>query len=67
MDLSAGRCDGSFIIASGKHCQLDALDAFDFGINRPLALAMLRPDYAGEGTPLDINIFGTTYKATLRI
>jgi len=59
--------DGSFIFASGEHCQPDGLDAFGFRINRSLALTMLRPVYAGGGTTLDIKIFGTTYKATLRI
>ncbi|MBB3317743.1 MULTISPECIES: glycine cleavage T C-terminal barrel domain-containing protein [unclassified Rhizobium] len=33
--------------------------------NRSLALAMLRPDYAKEGTRLRIKILGTTYNATL--
>ncbi|MBB3137323.1 hypothetical protein FHS26_005084 [Rhizobium pisi] len=59
--------DGSFIIASGKHCQPAGHDAFGFRINRSQALAMLWPVYAGEGTTLDIKIFGTTYKATLRV
>jgi dimethylglycine dehydrogenase len=65
VDLSAGRGDGSFITASGEHCQLAGLDAFGFRINRSLALAMLRPDYAKEGTKLKIKILGTTYNATV--
>ncbi|WP_425327228.1 glycine cleavage T C-terminal barrel domain-containing protein [Rhizobium grahamii] len=35
------------------------------GTNRSLALAMLRPDYAKEGTRLKIKILGTTYNATV--
>ncbi|MBB3441637.1 FAD-dependent oxidoreductase [Rhizobium sp. BK379] len=38
---------------------------FGFRINRSLALAMLRPDYAKEGTKLKIKILGTTYNATV--
>jgi len=33
--------------------------------NRSLALPMLRPDYAKEGTRLRIKIVGTTYNTTL--
>ncbi|CCM77227.1 hypothetical protein BN77_4284 [Rhizobium mesoamericanum STM3625] len=38
---------------------------FGFRINRSLALAMLRPDYAKEGTKLKIKILGMTYNATV--
>ncbi|MBB3590367.1 dimethylglycine dehydrogenase [Rhizobium sp. BK529] len=38
---------------------------FGFRVNRSLALAMLRPDYAKEGTKLKIKILGTTYNATV--